>query len=143
MRTFRWAGIYGVSLMVVIIVRFGLWITRYQRIRALLVRPCDASPAGERKMTVARITHAVAKTARIVPDASCLTQCIACQALLSWKGIPSSIAIGLKKAGDAELKAHAWLVWHGQVVLQGESGASPEFNRILDLPTPVRASATS
>lgn len=143
MRHLRWGGIYGLSLLVVLIVRLGLWITRYQRLRALLVRPCPADPQDARRVTVARITHAVARIAKFIPDASCLTQTISCQALLSWKGIPSTITMGLKKDESGALKAHAWLSWNGEVVLEGDEGKLVDFNKILDLPTPVRGVASS
>ncbi|ABG33312.1 lasso peptide biosynthesis B2 protein [Roseobacter denitrificans] len=142
MRAIRWAGIYTLSLLVVLVVRVGLWVTRYQRIRAALVRPCPDDPQLERRATVARVTHAVARIARFIPDASCLTQTISCQAILSWKGIPSTITMGLKKEDETTLKAHAWLTWNGQVVLEGNEGTLLDFNKILDLPTPVRSSVS-
>lgn len=143
MRLLRWGGIYSISLLVVLFVRIGLWLTRYQRIRALLVRPCADDPQVERRATVARMTHAVTKIARFIPDASCLTQTIACQAMLSWKDIPSTITVGVKKGDTGDLKAHAWLSWHGQVVLEGNEGTLLDFSKILDLPTPVRAPVSS
>lgn len=143
MRTIRWAGIYGISIIVVLIVRVGLWTTRYQRIRSALVRACPADPQIDKRATVARITHAVARIARLVPDASCLTQTIACQAILSWKGIPSTISMGLKKDGGDAVKAHAWLCWNGQVVLEGDEGTVLDFSKILDLPTPLQTPTAS
>lgn len=142
MRAMRWAGIYSISLVVVLFVRIGLWVTRYQRIRAALVRSCPEDPQVGRRATVARVTHAVAQISRFIPDASCLTQTISCQAILSWKGIPSTITMGLKKEGAASLKAHAWLSWNAQVVLEGNEGTVLDFNKILDLPTPVRPSVS-
>ncbi len=137
MRRLRWAGIYGLSLLVVVVVRLGLWVTTYQRLRRLLVRPCPPDPQPERIRTVARLTRAVNRMARLVPDGSCLTQTISCQALLSWKGIPSTISIGVRKEGGSELKAHAWLLWNGAVVLQGNEESVRAFSKILDLPTPT------
>lgn len=141
MRAIRWAGIYAISMLVVLVVRIGLWTTKYQRIRALLVRPCPADPQFERRITVARITHAVERIARFVPDASCLTQTISCQAILSWKGIPSTITMGLKKDEGGALKAHAWLSWNDQVVLEGNEGTVLDFAKIHDLPTPLQSSS--
>ncbi|AEI92625.1 lasso peptide biosynthesis B2 protein [Roseobacter litoralis] len=138
MRAIRWAGIYSLSLLVVLVVRVGLWVTRYQRIRTALVRPCPDDPQMARRATVARVTHAVSQISRFIPDASCLTQTISCQAILSWKGIPSTITMGLKKEDETTLKAHAWLSWNAQVVLEGNEGTVLDFNKILDLPTPVR-----
>lgn len=143
MRAIRWAGIYGISILVVLIVRIGLWTTKYQRVRSVLVRPCPDDPQVERRVTVARITHAVARIAKLIPDASCLTQTISCQAILSWKGIPSTISMGLKKDDEGAVRAHAWLNWNEQVVLEGNEGTVLDFNKILDLPTPPQTPAAS
>lgn len=143
MRTIRWVGIYGISFLVVLAVRIALWITQYQRIRAALVRPCSDDPQVNRRATVARITRSVERISRFIPDASCLTQTISCQAILSWKGIPSTITMGLKKDSPGAVKAHAWLSWNGQVVLEGNEDSVAEFSKILDLSTPVRTSAPS
>ena len=143
MRAVRWAGIYSISVFVVLVVRLGLWTTRYQRIRAALVRACPSDPQVERRVTVARITHAVARIAKFIPDASCLTQTISCQAMLSWKGIPSTITMGLKKDAEGAFKAHAWLTWNDQVVLEGNEGTVLDFAKILDLPTPIQTRAPS
>ncbi len=144
MRRLRWAGIYGLSFLVIVLVRLGLWITTYQRVRAFLVRSCPSSPQPEREVTVQRIVHAVERMARKVPDASCLTQSISAQALLSWKGIPTTISLGLRKVASGDsLDAHAWLTWNGHVVLQGDEEALEAFKRILDLPTPAKSFAAS
>lgn len=143
MRLLRWGGIYSISLLVLLFVRVGLWVTRYQRIRGAIIRPCADDPQVERRATVARLTHAISKIARFIPDASCLTQTISCQAMLSWKGIPSTISMGVRKDDAGTLKAHAWLTWNGQVVLEGNEGSVLDFSKILDLPTPVRTSVSS
>ncbi len=133
----RRLGLYALTLLVIILVRVGLWVTSYQRVRRLLVRPCPVDPQPTRIGTVNRLTRAVWRTARLVPDGSCLTQTISCQALLSWLGIPCTIAIGMRKEGEADLKAHAWLIWNDRIVLQGNEDSVLAFNKILDLPTPT------
>ena len=139
MRTLRWIGIYGLCFAVVLAVRIGLWTTRYQRIRAVLVRPCGPDPQVERINTVARIVRAVSRSARLIPDASCLTQSIATQALLSWKRIPSVISMGVLKDDQAVLRVHAWVVWNDEVILEGDEDSVRDFSKILDLPTPTAA----
>lgn len=136
MRTLRWAGIYVTCLAVVLFVRLCLWVWRYQRIHCLLVRPCPSDPQPDRGATVARITRTVARISRIVPDASCLTQTIAAQAILSRKGIPTTIAIGLRNTSHDGFGAHAWLTWNGRIVMEGDESSVAGFSRVLDLPTP-------
>ena len=135
MRILRWIGIYTICFLVVLFVRLGLWTSRYQKLRAMLVKPCSANPQPERRDTVARIVRAVSRSARFIPDASCLTQSISAQALLSWKGIPSTISMGVLKDEVGELKVHAWLVWNGTVVLEGTEDTVMGFSKILELPT--------
>lgn len=136
MKTLRWLGIYALCLVTVIFVRLGLWLTKYQKIRSVLVRPCDQTVDLSRKATVLRVAHGIARTANIVPKASCLTRAIACQAILSWKSIPTTISIGALKDETGTFKAHAWVIWNDQIVLDGTEDLSANFNKLLDLPTP-------
>ncbi len=137
MRRLRAAGLHILCLLVVVLVRIGLWVSSHQRLRRLLVRPCPADPQPGRIRTVGRVTRAVARMARLVPDGSCLTQTISCQAILSWKGIPTTIAIGVRKDSPTGFEAHAWLIWNDRIVLQGNEESVQVFSRILDLPTPT------
>ena len=143
MRLLRAMAIHLLCLVVVLLVRVGLWVTRYQRLRQLLVRPCPPQALPTQKGTVRGLARIVTRVARLVPDGSCLTQTISCQALLSWKGIPTTISVGVRKDDAASLKAHAWLVWDGRVVLQGNAGTLRNFSKILDLPTPILARPVS
>ncbi len=140
MRRLRWMAIYTLSALTVLCVRVGLWTTKYQKIRRVMVRPCVQDPQPERIETVARIVHAVEATARFIPDATCLTQSISAQALLSWKNIPSTISMGVMKDDSDELRVHAWLVWDGGIVLEGDEQSISKFSKILDLPPPVAVS---
>ena len=142
MRRLRWTAIYTLSILVVPCVRIGLWTTKYQKIRACLVRPCSADPQPQRIVTVARIVHAVETVARLVPDASCLTQSISAQALLSWLDIPATISVGVRKGEDGALQAHAWLLWNDEVVLEGDEETLSAFSKVLDLPPPVAQPAS-
>lgn len=141
MKVLRWCAIYSLSALIVVSVRIGLWVTTYQRIRKWLVRPCPDDPQPQREHTVARIVHAVERMARFIPDASCLTQTISAQAMLSWKGIPSTISMGLKKGEQDAICVHAWLVWNDRIVLEGDEGTISAFTKMLDLPTPQSQTA--
>lgn len=136
MRSLRWAAIYALSAVVVLTVRIGLWVGKYQTVRRILVRPCAPAADPKAEVTVHRIAYAVRHVARFIPDASCLTQSISGQAILSWKGIPSTISMGVMKDDAGDLKVHAWLVWNNEIVLEGDEGSLQQFRKILDLPTP-------
>ncbi|MEM8979242.1 MAG: lasso peptide biosynthesis B2 protein [Pseudomonadota bacterium] len=132
----RWVGIYALCLCTVVFVRLGLWVTKYQNLRRLLIRRCPAVDPTKIP-TVTRVVRGVDRTARFIPDASCLTRAISCQAILSWKCIPSTISIGVRKGEDGALKAHAWVLWNDQVVWDGNQDTQKDFKKLLDLPAPV------
>ena len=69
-----------------------------------------------------QLVWAVKTVSRYLPGATCLTQAVAAQALLSQSGFPSQVEIGVAKdKGDLRrLQAHAWVVCQGQVVLGGQ-----------------------
>lgn len=136
MRVLRRVRLYTRCFFTVSIVRLALWMTKYQKLRMLLVRSCHEDPQTHRKGTVIHTLRAVDRVARLIPDASCLTQSIAGQALLSWQGIPSRISMGVMKTPDGSLEAHAWLVWNEVVVLQGDQRTVRKYRKIMDLPTP-------
>jgi hypothetical protein len=82
---------------------------------------------------VEQVVWAVKVVSRYLPGATCLTQAIAAQALLTHSGFPSQVEIGVAKErkdgrDNATAKtedeargfhAHAWVVCKGQVVLGG------------------------
>jgi len=68
--------------------------------------------------TIERVSWAVRAASRFVPGASnCLVRALATQALLGKYGYRSELRIGVRKAADAGLAAHAWLESDGAVVI--------------------------
>lgn len=68
--------------------------------------------------TVERISWAVRAASRFIPGASnCLVRALATQTLLGRFGYRSDLRIGVRKAGDGGLAAHAWLECGGAVVI--------------------------
>ena len=68
---------------------------------------------------VDEFSWAVSVASRRVPRATCLTQALALQLLLAHEGRPSNLRIGVAKAEDGRLQAHAWLETEGRVVIGG------------------------
>lgn len=104
-------------LAVVSLVRLGLTLSSYNRMRALVTEleaRNDAAIADLR-----RVAWGVAAAARYVPGASCLTQALAGQYLLARQGKASTISIGIARDSGADLKAHAWLISGDHIVLGG------------------------
>ena len=77
-------------------------------------------PAGLRKAdrsSLDRIAWAVTVASRYVPAASCLTQALATQVLLSRRRHPACLRIGVVKGTDGQFQAHAWVESDGVVVI--------------------------
>jgi hypothetical protein len=68
--------------------------------------------------TIERIAWAVRAAGRFIPGGSnCLVRALAIQALLGRYGYRSELRIGVRKAVDGGLAAHAWLETSGAVVI--------------------------
>jgi hypothetical protein len=66
-----------------------------------------------------RLTWAVETVSRFVPAATCLTQALAAQVLLTRRGRAARLHIGVSKAEGRKLEAHAWVESQGRVVIGG------------------------
>ena len=62
---------------------------------------------------------AVRATSRCVPRATCLTQALAAQTLLSRAGYNPQVKIGVAKNEKKLFEAHAWLVLGDDVLIGG------------------------
>jgi hypothetical protein len=86
-------------------------------------RPADAD-------AVKSAVRAVRAASRYFPGATCLVQALAGKLLLRLIGQPSHIEIGVCKPPDGRLRAHAWLISGGEVVLGQEPNLS-RYSRVL------------
>jgi hypothetical protein len=116
-------------LLVVGVARTSLWVLPVEAARGAVSRAATGA-AGD---SVEQVVWAVRVVSRYLPGATCLTQAIAAQALLTHSGFPSQVEIGVtkdqkddrdnvhnKNKTDARgFHAHAWVVCQGQVVLGG------------------------
>lgn len=70
-----------------------------------------------------RRAHAVKRAARFVPGATCLTQALSLQSILSSCGENSSLVLGVdthsKVNAKINFEAHAWIEWNGRVIIGG------------------------
>src|SRR5262245_54311887 len=74
--------------VLVVAVRLSLWLMPFPLVRRLLRHPLLAAafPAGFVQMPVERLAWAVEATSRRIPTASCLTQALVLQFLLTQSG---------------------------------------------------------
>jgi hypothetical protein len=68
------------------------------------------------------------RVTRCVPVVgTCLTQALATQILLGWRGHPTHLRIGVAYSETGQLQAHAWIESDGQIVV-GELSDLPRYH---------------
>jgi hypothetical protein len=115
---------------VVALTRLGLSLFSYRTIRRWFELQGESLPATR---SIGRLGWAVRSAARLVPGASCLTQALAAQFLLSRWGRPSHIRIGVAKDPSGKLLAHAWLISDSKVVVGGSASELGRYAVLTDL----------
>ncbi|OYU77548.1 MAG: hypothetical protein CFE32_05155 [Alphaproteobacteria bacterium PA3] len=128
-RGIRHSRAFARCLWTVIRVRLGLSIIGYRRLQEKL-KQSRRKPSGH---SAAELLWGVRTMARLVPDASCLTQGIAAQYLLAHEGLVTALRIGVCKAEGGRLKAHAWLMYQGSIILGGDSEEILDYTFLNDL----------
>jgi hypothetical protein len=134
----------------VVVMRVGLWVAPLAALQVLVSRwgrGRYSAPVGPRREDPAQqgaqpsqvlaqeqvlearqwrevrdMSWAVMRAARLVPQATCLTQALAMQVLLGRRGYSSRLCLGVAKRASAKFEAHAWIECAGRVVIGGESG---------------------
>jgi transglutaminase superfamily protein len=102
-------------------IRLGLSVLPFRTVRRLLARGARArtpSEAAERT-SAERVVWAVTVASRHVARATCLTQALAVELLLRRQGYPAHLRIGVGRAGDTGIEAHAWVESQGRIVIGG------------------------
>lgn len=111
------------ALTTIVIVRTALWVLPFRWLRDRIVkRAAEHQPVTE-TIEANRIAWAVAAVSRIVPAATCLTQALATQWLLSRRGIGSTLHLGVGRNETGAFGAHAWVEQAGRVVIGGGNPA--------------------
>jgi hypothetical protein len=113
--------------------RLGLWLLPLPTLRRVLGRLKHMEPilAKGNAKNAEIIGRAVAAASRYVPAASCLTQALAGQILLTQHDEAARICIGVAKNDAGKLEAHAWVENRGRIVI----GAAPDLCRFTPLPS--------
>jgi hypothetical protein len=87
--------------------------------------------------TVERLTWAVRIASQYIPKATCLTQAVALQALLTRAGHEARIEIGVARA-ESGFEAHAWVSCGDQVVIGGPDVT--RYERLTTWESPLKKS---
>ena len=103
----------------VVSIRLGLWMLPFSVLMRRLnrFRGMHGWSDSQGRTTARRVVWAVTVTSRLVPAATCLTQALATQVLLSRLGYPADLKIGVAKDTKGRLEAHAWVESAGTVVI--------------------------
>jgi Transglutaminase-like superfamily len=114
------------SLLLLGIVRMGLWLLPFQTLRRLLAHTTRevAGAWGGDQASINQVARAVTVASRYIPAASCLTQALATQVLLSQRGHQASLRIGVARSYVGEFQAHAWVECQGKIVIGGAQALS-------------------
>jgi hypothetical protein len=126
------------SALLLAAVRLGLWLLPFKWLRGLLVR-LNAGSHDTRAVepaTIDRVAWAVNNASRYIPKATCLTQALATKVLLSRRGQPAVLRIGVRRGARGELLAHAWIESNGRVVIGGPDATLKDYK-----PLPVAEKA--
>jgi hypothetical protein len=106
------------ALLTLALVRLALWVVPAPALlRYVLGR--SARSAARTSIDPRAVGRAVERAARVVPRATCLPQALAALLLLGRYGHRGVLRIGVKRGGDGELLAHAWVDCARRTVIGG------------------------
>lgn len=119
------------SLVEVVRVRIMLTAVGYKNIPQ--IAPAHLAAA---KHAPNEIASAVARVARFVPGATCLTQAVAARKILARNGHASIIRVGVKPDKSRRFMAHAWVLVGNKIVLGGDEQSLADFSVLTELSGP-------
>jgi hypothetical protein len=104
---------------IVALVRLALWTMSFATARQFLQCRAITGLVSRRLVATqaAELAWAVHAASRGIPAATCLTQSLALQFLLTQTGRPAALCIGVAKLSTSPLTAHAWVECAGEVLL--------------------------
>ncbi|NEO81209.1 lasso peptide biosynthesis B2 protein [Moorena sp. SIO4G3] len=116
------------------LIRLGLWLLPFHRLRRLLTKISQPSPQaqGVNQTNLSKIVGAVNLSSRYMPGGvKCLARALSTQVLMSRCGYSPQLRIGVAKGEGGKLEAHAWVENQGQVVI----GYLRDLSRFTPLPS--------
>lgn len=118
-----------------IIVLFFIRIALSLKCASFIMRTISAiqvTEEGDQK-TARMIAWGVVACSRFVPGATCLIQALAGQYLMARHNCRSIVRIGIERDNRENMKAHAWLLSGGFVVLGGQASDMPRYATMVDI----------
>ncbi|MGJ5675501.1 MAG: lasso peptide biosynthesis B2 protein [Nostochopsis sp.] len=102
------------------LVRLGLWLLPFQRLRKLLFAISQVRVNAQQidRTDLNKIVGAVNLSSRYMPgNVKCLARALTTQVLMTQHGYSPELRIGVAKKEGGKLEAHAWVENQGQVVM--------------------------
>ncbi len=97
-------------------IRIGLWLLPFAVVQRIALRVGGKSTAAQ---PVNHLVWAIKAIGRRLPGATCLTEAMAAQVLLTRSGHHCRLQIGVAKDERRGFQAHAWLISGGRIVIGG------------------------
>jgi hypothetical protein len=118
---FAQQSLLGQSVLLLGAIRLGLWLLPFRTVGYLVARATQGSPELHEaaQVSIDRIVWSVTVASRCIPEATCLTQALATQVLLTRRGHPVNLRIGVARNEAGEFQAHAWVEYQGRVIIGG------------------------
>lgn len=114
-RRVRAWGALSEALLLLVLVRIGLRITQYSRLRGWLASIAHMRTRAQ--SSVSDVTWAVAAAGRRITGTTCLAEALAVYTMLRRRGHDPVLRIGVRQRDRSLLDAHAWVECDGQVVM--------------------------
>lgn len=118
-------------ILVLCIVRFALSIKLVSLVRQNIARIQVAADADQNALKM--VAWGISACSKYVPGATCLTQALAGQYLLARLKFKSVVRIGIERESHENVRAHAWLLSGGFVVLGGGASGMRHYATLVDL----------
>lgn len=105
--------------LLVAIIRVALWVRPWPDVlRLVRWLPFSVlSFARSRHLSADHLAWVVRTSSRLVPAATCLTQSLALQCVLTTAGRPCRVQIGVAKDARGKFQSHAWVEHDGHTLL--------------------------
>ncbi|HMA95673.1 MAG TPA: lasso peptide biosynthesis B2 protein [Polyangiaceae bacterium] len=101
-------------------VKAMLLVVPFERWRHLLRNPPDRVAPQAGATASKAIAVAVAQLSRhSVVALTCLPQALAVRSMMHRRGLRGELRVGVARARDGGIRAHAWVVYEGEVIIGG------------------------
>ncbi len=99
-------------------IRLGLWLLRFKTLRQWLAKLERTSFPEQEAAELNSVIWAVNLASRYqLGGVKCLARALTTQVLLSRRGYPAELRIGVVKKENNQLLAHAWVESNGEIVM--------------------------